>query len=522
MTVPPPDFLKELLSSERSCVPAFFRDNAVLSLEQVFATSWDIAARLPELFAGQPVILALDDSSELLAGMLAVWVRGGVPFTPCGLREAGLRKAAAYSSIAVGRQSVLQENEVSSGFRSSVRFIDVSEFSESPDYSEVSLAEKRRDFRRRLEKLAAQNSSRLEFVQMTSGSTGEPKIVGRTLNGLMKEVAALDSLGIIGKDNVSLCVATVPNYHAYGIMFRFFFPLVAGIPVYDAMIRYEEQFAVPAGWGRSFMTVVNPGFLKRLGSSGSISGCRLLISAGGRLSDHARTQGQSFFGSDILEIFGSTETGAMAWRYTGNADDYVWRPVPGNHFYVASGGLSESGGRIPLSVSGEGVFLYASAYLENAGLSGVRDGCEIPVFAPGDEVSLSENGGLTILGRSGRLIKVEDNRVSLDQVEACFAFIPEIADAAVIPYEREGREGTQAFIVLNSRGQSLLRATSPGRMMIGFRNILRKHMLPLAVPRKFIILAEIPVNANGKTDYRKLVRMAAEHSTAGTSESGKQ
>ena len=521
MTDSHPDFLKELLRPERSSRPQFFREHEVLSLDQVFVLAWDISVRLPHCAMGEPVLLVLDDSSELLAGMLAVWARGGVPFTPSGFREESLRKAAAFSSIAVGKNSILKENGVSSGFRGGVPFIDIADFARSREFSEVSLAEKRWYFRKSLEILASGDDSLLEFIQMTSGSTGEPKIVGRTLKGLMQEVAAVASLGIIGSDNNSLCVATVPTYHAYGIMFRFFFPLTSGIPVYDAMIRYEEQFAVPAGIGRPFVTVANPGFLKRLGGPGNVSGCRLLISAGGRLSDKVRAQGQEFFGSEVLEIFGSTETGAMAWRYTGNSD-LEWRPVPGNRFYVASGSLPEAGGEILMAASGEGVLLYASPYLENAGLSGMCAGREIPVFASGDEVCLSEEGVLTILGRSGRLIKIEDNRVSLDQVEAGFAFIPEIADAAVIPYERDGREGTLAFIVLNSRGQSLARSLSPGRMMIGFRNILRNHMLPLAVPRKFIIIAAIPLNANGKTDYRKLALLAKERNFPDSRESEKE
>ena len=50
-------------------------------------------------------------------------------------------------------------------------------------------------------------------------------------------------------------------------------------------------------------------------------------------------------------------------------------------------------------------------------------------------------------------------------------------------------------------------------MIIGFRNILRNHMLPLAVPRKFIFLPAMPVNANGKTDYVKLNARARELET---------
>jgi acyl-coenzyme A synthetase/AMP-(fatty) acid ligase len=38
-------------------------------------------------------------------------------------------------------------------------------------------------------------------------------------------------------------------------------------------------------------------------------------------------------------------------------------------------------------------------------------------------------------------------------------------------------------------------------------------MLPLAVPRKFIFLPAMPVNANGKTDYVKLNARARELET---------
>ena len=509
----PLNFLAELLKPGRSCRPAFFRNDAVLSLEQVFVMAWDICVHLPKSAAGDTVILAVDDSAELLAGILAVWIWDGVPMIPNGFREEALRKAAAFGSIIVSKGSILRENEVSLGFQDSAALLDITDLSRDPEFREVSIAERRRDFRMSLEALSQEDPSLLELLQLTSGSTGEPKVIGRTLAGLMREVSALDSLGIIRKDLLSLSVSTVPNYHAYGIMFRFFFPLAMDIPVYDAMLRYEEQFSLPERLGIPYYTVSNPGFLKRLSAEGSLRNCRLLISAGGRLTDKARVRGQAFFGGEVLEIFGSTETGAMAYRYTGDSVA-LWHPVPGNRFYVAARDTPESGTEVILmTASGEGLFLLESPYLENAALTGAFQGRKIPVFASGDAVSISGEGFLTLLGRQGRLIKIEDNRVSLDEVEAGFSFIPEIQDAAVVSYDKDGREGTLAFVTLNEQGLRTLAATSAGKMIIGFRNILRNHMLPLAVPRKFIFLPAMPVNANGKTDYVKLNARARELET---------
>ena len=509
----PLNFLAELLKPRRSCRPAFFRNDAVLSLEQVFVMAWDICVHLPKFAAGETVILAVDDSAELLAGILAVWIWDGVPMIPNGFREEALRKAVAFGSIIVSKGSILRENEVSLGFQDSVALLDITDLSRDPEFREVSIAERRRDFRMSLEDLSLEDPSLLEILQLTSGSTGEPKVIGRTLAGLMKEVSALDALGIIRKDLLSLSVSTVPNYHAYGIMFRFFFPLAMDIPLYDAMLRYEEQFSLPESLGIPYYTVTSPGFLKRLSAEGSLRNCRLLISAGGRLTAKARVRGQAFFGGEVLEIFGSTETGAMAYRYTGDSVA-LWRPVPGNRFYVAVRDTPVSGTEVILmTASGEGLFLLESPYLENAALTGAFQGRKIPVFASGDAVSISSEGFLTLLGRKGRLIKIEDNRISLDEVESGFSFIPEVQDAAVVSYDKDGREGTLAFVTLNDQGLRTLAATSSGKMIIGFRNILRNHMLPLAVPRKFIFLPAMPVNANGKTDYVKLNARARELET---------
>ena len=234
----PLNFLAELLKPGRSCRPAFFRNDAVLSLEQVFVMAWDICVHLPKSAAGETVILAVDDSAELLAGILAVWIWDGVPMIPNGFREEALRKAVAFGSIIVSKGSILRENEVSLGFQDSVALLDITDLSRDPEFQEVSIAERRRDFRMSLEDLSLEDPSLLEILQLTSGSTGEPKVIGRTLAGLMKEVSALDALGIIRKDLLSLSVSTVPNYHAYGIMFRFFFPLAMDIPVYDFSIKH--------------------------------------------------------------------------------------------------------------------------------------------------------------------------------------------------------------------------------------------------------------------------------------------
>ncbi|MGK5632459.1 D-alanine--poly(phosphoribitol) ligase [Streptomyces sp. URMC 123] len=114
----------------------------------------------------------------------------------------------------------------------------------------------------------------------------------------------------------------------------------------------------------------------------------------------------------------------------------------------------------------------------------------------GDLVS-RERGELVYRGRKDRMVKLSGYRVELGEVEAAVVRHPGIAEAAVV-LRGEGREARLALYYT-------LRAGSTRRpSLIEIKRHCAQHLPGYMLPGIARCLAELPRNANGKTDYRRL------------------
>ncbi|MDS0116189.1 AMP-dependent synthetase, partial [Enterobacter hormaechei subsp. steigerwaltii] len=104
----------------------------------------------------------------------------------------------------------------------------------------------------------------------------------------------------------------------------------------------------------------------------------------------------------------STETGVMAWRYR-QEESTRWQPFPGVTFH---------GDRVisPLIPEAEGVLL-------------------------DDILHFTADGQFSLVGRHGRVVKIEDKRISLDDIERRLLALDGIREAAALTVTRGGRQG---------------------------------------------------------------------------------
>ena len=118
----------------------------------------------------------------------------------------------------------------------------------------------------------------------------------------------------------------------------------------------------------------------------------------------------------------------------------------------------------------------------------------------GDIGCLDADGYLSITDRKKDMIIVSGFNVFPNEVEACIALHPDVADVAVVGVPDEGTgEAVRAFVVA-TRQLSV--------------EELRKHckdiLVNYKVPTRFSFLAEIPKNAVGKALRRELRAQAVE------------
>lgn len=315
----------------------------------------------------------------------------------------------------------------------------------------------------------------------TSGSTGEPKCIGKSLRQLGAECRVLENLWGIGASELGI-VATIPHYHIYGLLFRLLWPLCAG-RVFDALTASEPVSLQQrlAAVGRCFL-VSSPAQLSRLPDLWPLAEWTIrperIFSSGGPLSATAANLYHSAWGDAPTEVLGSTETGGIAWRQRCGADDDLWTAMPG----------------VSLDQQENGALRVRSPFLPDDDF-----------FVMDDAVAFIEDGRFRLLGRMDRIIKLEEKRLSLPEMEACLMAHPWVEAAALLPCPTERRTVLGAVLVRSAGAPA-----SRSDLIAGLKTYLRGHYDPVLLPRRWRLAAQLPYNAGGKLILKQLQAMFAD------------
>lgn len=303
-----------------------------------------------------------------------------------------------------------------------------------------------------------------QVLFQTSGSTGAPKLVVRNLRQLLAEVAALHMrLGDQAGGGATL--STVPHQHAFGLVFAVLWPLAAGRPFHAA--RHELWEDVLAGLPPGGVLVTSPAHLSRMGGLSPLSPeCRpnLVLSAGAPLPENAAAEARRVLGVAVTEIYGSTETGAVATRLRDGGDP-PWHLLPG----------------YDLGVDAEGVW-----HLASAAASG-------PL---GDRLEARAGGGFRLLGRADRIVKIDGKRVALNAVEQVLGQLPEVVAAAALVLPTENVLG--AVVELSVAGRDALCHLGAFRLGRQLRRAMADRLEPAGLPRRWRFVDTLPQGSMGK------------------------
>ncbi|MFL4366029.1 class I adenylate-forming enzyme family protein [Enterobacter asburiae] len=320
------------------------------------------------------------------------------------------------------------------------------------------------------------------FVELfTSGSTGTPRRVIKHIVSLDREARLLaDRFG----ERLAGCsvVASVVPQHLYGLTFRIVLPMALGLPLHAAMLYYAEQLAA-LPHDRHYLFISSPAFLKRLDTELAAPPVRMLISAGGMLPwcDVSTTAGWLDIWPD--EIYGSTETGILAWRHR-QQDNVPWLTFPGVIFHQEDEACRVTS---PLIHEEEGLQLDDILHFDSEGL-------------------------FSIAGRRGRVVKIEEKRISLNEIERRLLELDGICEAAVLPVTRGGRQGIGALLVLDEAVRQRGYMQDKKAQEFAWRRALLPWLEPVAVPRYWRIVDEMPVNSMNKRVYAQLEELFHENS----------
>ena len=307
----------------------------------------------------------------------------------------------------------------------------------------------------------------VKLVLFTSGSSGTPKAIHKTLQQLDIEIAEL-SKNWQSMLTGSRVHSTVSHQHIYGLLFRILWPLCSSVPFSRFNLEYPEQIVSHAD--SQMVLVSSPALLKRLSEEQSAKPLVSVFSSGGPLPLEAAQQARTLFGELPIEVFGSTETGGIAYRQQVNAQ------TPWQLFSCIKAELNQ-----------ENCIKLLSPYID-------RDNW----YQTADECEMVSNNQFILKGRTDRIIKIEEKRISLVEVEKRLEQLSWINECAVIPFEEPNRLILASVIVLSDEGKQMLNSVGKGKFWLLLRNELRKWLEPIAVPRRFRVVEEIPLNSQGK------------------------
>jgi len=315
---------------------------------------------------------------------------------------------------------------------------------------------------------------RLEF--WTSGSTGEPKGVAKELAQLDAEVAMLERMfGHLL--TAGPMVGTVPHHHIYGCLFRLLWPLAAGRPFLC------EPCGDPAGFKRALAQplapalVASPAHLSRLPALVDLGGLpvppAVVFSSGGPLAGADALAWRRWVPGGVVEIYGSTESGGIAWRSQDAAPASAdWTPLD------------------DVALTYEDRALVVTSF---------RAGPEPLRMA--DAAEPSAGGRFRLLGRLDRTVKLEEKRISLPELEQALEAHPWVDRAALVVLAGP-RPVLGAVVVLKARPPG-----GRGALVRTLRAHLGQRFEGLALPRRWRFPGELPYDPRGKLTTQALAAL---------------
>lgn len=308
-----------------------------------------------------------------------------------------------------------------------------------------------------------------EMWLKTSGSSGEAKILKKTAAQLWAEAEAVAKTLPFDVQECQL-IGSVSVQHFYGLTFRVLLPLwqrANGLnwQIGRRQLLYPEYIFRAARHSVPSILISSPALLGRLNLERSdFEQCRIVgaVSSGGILHDEVGLTVQTKLNRPLVEIYGSTETGAMAYRRPAQ----LWRPLPDIRC-----GQDENG----------------ALWVESPRIKAREQTADIVVL---------REAGFELLGRADRIVKLGDKRVSLAKIEQDLQRHEFVSDAYVARHPQKQRAA--AWVALSRAGIEYWRENGRKATIDLLKPFLAKTQETSALPRYWRFTDQLPRNAQSK------------------------
>lgn len=306
----------------------------------------------------------------------------------------------------------------------------------------------------------------------TSGSTGTPKKICKTVHNLAAEVAQHNKMQRALFDMSPVMVASIAPYHMYGVLWRFFIPLASGIAIDTDMVFTPEELQHAQNKFAKILFVTTPSFLDSITKYQNQyefkDNCIGIFSSGSLLDGSTSAKTLEIFGVSPFEVFGSTETGGIAFRQ--QKDGSLWTVFDA----------------VNISID------------ENSCIIADSDFCCTRPYQTSDMVEMRDNRQFLLKGRADRVVKIAEERISLPEYEEKLNSHPFVEHSYVTTVAQNNRIMIGCVITLTDSGKQFIISHGRHDFITEIKNWLSSYFPTVALPRKIRIVNTIPMNAQGK------------------------
>lgn len=341
----------------------------------------------------------------------------------------------------------------------------------------------------------------IAVLMRTSGTTGEPKRIEVSYGAIDASLAGVRKLA--GRSEAprikeSVNIVCFPLLHLAGLL-PLFITLMSGRrtalmpkfePVEAARLIREHRISSAA---------LNPTALSMLLDADvdaeDLASLRFVRTGSAPLSPELAVAFEEHFGTRVIQAYGQTETGGeiIGWRPADHEDfgvekrGSVGRPHPGIEVAIVSPNRSPDDELLPAGASGE---------LWVRGIPGTDEWRRT-----GDLAHVDDDGFVWIEGRADDVIICGGFNIAPLAVERVLAAHPSVHEAAVVGID-DVRLGQVPVGVVTARSE-----LDPEEL----RAWCREHLEPYQVPRRFVLVPELPRNEIGKVHRPSVTELATDN-----------
>ena len=347
-------------------------------------------------------------------------------------------------------------------------------------------------------KIKSLSHSDLCLLLYTSGTTGKPKGVMLSSENILTNLAQAQArLKMIGLSNKERFFCVIPLFHVFAQNICFWVPIALGSTV--ILVKRIERKLISQGLQKQptiFCGVPALYGLLCLMKTAPLDSIKIFISGADAISDKIRSAFALIYGRRICSGYGLTESSPLIsanYHNDQQPTNTVGYPVAAIKCDIRNkDGVSlKQGGIGTLWVQGRNIMIgyyndpkATKSVLQNGWLN------------TGDLASFQQNGMLAINGRSKDLIINKGLNIYPQEIENVLMMHPTVFKAAVVGKNEEMSGQVPIAFVATKKLDSTLQAS--------LRELCKNNLAGYKVPKKFVCLEDLPMNATGKVDKKQL------------------